>query len=189
VAGIILAILAPPLGLIFAIIGLVKSGARNGAGKALSIVAMVIALVLIAATIAGIVAFSNSTVADPGCRSAESSAMSVNNTMNNDDKAISADSNNPAAEKADLSKFAADSQSFITQLNAAQAQAQHQSVKSAIGKMSTDLRAMLSAMKAVENGNTNQVNAFTAAADKVDSDGTAIDQICAPFGGSNSAGG
>jgi hypothetical protein len=75
VAGVILAIFAPLLGLIFSIIGLAKSGARAGAGKVLSIVGIILSVVVgVGATIVVVTLVNHvasSTAADPGCISAE----------------------------------------------------------------------------------------------------------------------
>jgi len=188
VAGIVLAFLLAPLGLIFAIIGLVKSGARDGAGKVLSIVAIVFSLIVGGLGTVGVVAISNSTVADPGCRAAENGARAMTSTMKADDQALSKDGNNPAAEKTDLKKFGDHLQTFLTQLNAAKAEAKHQSVKDKIGQATGDLSGMLTAMQAVEKGDTGQANKVDFYANKLDSDGTAIDQICVPFGSVSSSG-
>jgi hypothetical protein len=188
VAGIILAVLVAPLGLIFAIVGLVKSGARGGAGKVLSIVAIVVSLIVGGSVTAGIVALNNSTAADPGCIAAESSAQTMDSTMNADDNAISRDANNPAAEKTDLKKFGDHLQTFIAQLNAAEAEAEHQSVKDKIGQLSGDLSGMLTALQAIEKGDTSQVSKVDSYANLLNSDGTAIDQLCVPFGGDDSSG-
>src|SRR5215472_4253857 len=92
VAGIILAIFVPLLGLIFSIIGLVKSGARAGAGKALSIVGIVLSLVVgIGGTVAIVTLanhVANSTAADPGCISAENDARQMATTITADGAAI-----------------------------------------------------------------------------------------------------
>lgn len=188
VAGIILAVLLAPLGLIFAIVGLVKSGARGGDGKVLSIVAIVVSLIVGVGATAGIVAIGNSTAADPGCIAAESSARGLDSTLNADDAAISKDQSNAAAEKTDLKKFGNHLQTFIAQLNAAKAEAQHQSVKDKIGQMSGDLSGMLTGLQAIEKGNTSQASKTDSYASKLGSDGTAIDQICAPFGSAGSSG-
>jgi hypothetical protein len=188
VAGIILAVLLAPLGLILAIVGLVKSGARDGAGKVLSIVAIVVSLIVGGAITAGIVAIRNSTVVDPGCIAAESSARGMDSTMNADNNAISKDENNPAAEKTDLKKFGDHLQTFIAQLNAAEAEAEHQSVKDKIGQLSGDLSGMLTALQAIEKGDTSQVSKVDSYANLLNSDGTAIDQLCVPFGGDDSSG-
>jgi hypothetical protein len=188
IAGIILAVLLWPLGLVFAIIGLVKSRARAGAGKALSIVAIVVAVVVGAASISIVVILRNSTLADPGCRSAESSFRGFLPTVAADDSAISKDVHNPTAEKADIRKFSADIQTIVTELNAASAMSTHQSVKDKINKMSSDMSGMVTAIKAVENGNASQASAIESYASKLQPDGAAIDQICVPFGGINSSG-
>jgi hypothetical protein len=66
VAGIVLGILIWPLGLLFSIIGLVKSKARAGSGKVLSIVGIVVSLAG-AATFTGFaVEVSHLLTEDPG---------------------------------------------------------------------------------------------------------------------------
>ena len=189
VAAIILAILLWPLGLIFSIIGLVKSRSRAGAGKVLSIVALVVSIIVGALSITGAVLISKSTAADPGCISAELEAHQVVSKMQSDTQAMTRDKNNSTAEKADLAKFTGDLQSFVTQLNAAKAEAVHQSVKDRIGKMSSDLNGMATAMRALERGDLSQVNAGNTYANRLGGDGDAIDQVCMPFGGSNSSSG
>jgi hypothetical protein len=181
IAGIILAILVWPLGLVFAIIGLVKSGARAGAGKVLSIVSIAVAVVVGAASIAIVANIANSTGADPGCRSAENAFASMMNKISSDDSAMSADANNPTKEKADIKGFTTDVQTLVTKLNAADAQATHQSVKNAVGKASSDMSTMLSALQAVENGNTNQLSVLENKANAMSGDGTAIDNICSSY--------
>jgi hypothetical protein len=187
VAGIILAVLFAPLGLIFAIIGLVKSGARDGAGKVLSIIAIVVSLIVAGSITAGTVAIGNSTVADPGCIAAESSSRAAASTMDADDQAISRDQNNPTAEKADIKKFIGHIQAFIAQLNAAKAEATHQSVKDKIGQMSGDLTGLLAGVQAIEKGDLSQASAVDTYGSKLASDGTAIDQLCVPFAGDDSS--
>jgi hypothetical protein len=181
IAGIILAILLWPLGLVFAIIGLVKSRARAGAGKVLSIVAIVVAAVVGAATISFVAIVGNSTAADPGCISAENAFQSMTNKISSDDSAMSADANNRAKEKADIKGFITDVQTLVTKLNAAEAEATHQSVRSTVGKASSDMSTMLSALQAVENGNTSQSSVLDNKASSMNGDGTAIDNICSSF--------
>jgi vacuolar-type H+-ATPase subunit H len=181
IAGIILAILLWPLGLIFAIIGLVKSRARAGAGKVLSIVAIVVGVVVGAVSISLVAIAGNSTAADPGCISAENSFQSMMNKISSDDSAMSADANNPAKERADIKGFTTDAQTLVAKLNAAEAEATHQSVKSAVGKASSDMSAMLSALQAVENGHTSQISVLDNKANSLSGDGTAIDNICSSF--------
>jgi hypothetical protein len=178
VAGIVLAILVWPLGLIFSIIGLVKSKARYGAGKVLSIVGIVISLIVGATIIAFVAVAANSPAADPGCISAESDFNAMLSTFNADDNALSRDVKNKTAERADIRKFITDTQTLHSELAAAQAEARHQSVAAKIGAMNSDLATVSSGLQAVERGNANQVNQMTAAANKLQSDGTAVDSLC-----------
>ena len=184
VAGVCLSIL-PLLGLIFSIIGLVKSGARGGAGKVLSIIGIVLSLVFAGVGFAISSSISGSTAADPGCIAAESNSRALMSKMTADDNSITKDTNNQTAEKADLAKLDRDLQAFETDLNSAAAKATHPSVKAKVGKMSSDLNGMLTALKAVENGNLSQASAVDSYGSKLGADGDAIDQICAPFGSSS----
>src|SRR5215467_1451120 len=130
IAGIILAIFVPLLGLIFSIIGLVKSGARAGAGKALSIVGIVLSLVVGAGAAIAVALVANSvvhsTAADPGCITAEHDATQMGSTINADGTALTQDEHNASAFQSDLQKFQSDMQSLQGQLSSALAKAQHQ---------------------------------------------------------------
>jgi hypothetical protein len=178
VAGIVLAVLVWPLGLIFSIIGLVKSKARYGAGKALSIVGIVVSLVVGAAVIGLVVVAANSTAADPACISAESDFSSMLSTFNADDNAMSRDASNTTAERADIRHFITNTQTLHSELSTAQAEAQHQSVAAKIGTMNSDLAAVTSGLQAVLRGNSSQISQLDTAAGKLQGDGTAVDSLC-----------
>jgi PHD/YefM family antitoxin component YafN of YafNO toxin-antitoxin module len=182
VAGLILAIFVPLLGLIFSIIGLVTSRARAGAGKALSIVGIVLSVVVGAgATIVVVELASNvvhSTAADPGCISAENDARQMGTTINADGTAITRDENNPSAVLTDLRKFQTDMQTLQGHLSSAQAQAQHQSVRAQIAALTSDIKTLNSSLQAVENGDTSQVSQLSTAATKLQTDGDALDSTC-----------
>jgi septal ring factor EnvC (AmiA/AmiB activator) len=182
VAGIILAIFVPLLGLIFSIIGLAKSGARAGAGKALSIVGIVLSLVVgTAATFVAITLVNhvaNSTAADPGCISAERAATQMGKTITADGTAISRDASNPSAVQADLQKFTTDMHSLQGSLTSAQAEAKHQSVKTQIAALTSDINTLNASLQAIERGDTSQANAMIAAANKLQNDGNTLDSTC-----------
>lgn len=184
VAGIILAFLFWPLGLTLAIVGLAKSGARAGAGRVLSIVAIVVAALVGAASVsvAAVVAIDKPTVADPGCVSAESAFRAMHSTLSSDDAAIARDQNNRAAAIADINRLAADDQTLVTQLNAAKAEAAAQSVKNKIGTMSSDLSGMLAAIKGAENGGASQLSMLDTYQSRIKGDGSAIDEACSVWG-------
>jgi hypothetical protein len=174
----VLAILIWPLGLIFSIVGLVKSKARAGAGRVLSIVGIVLALLVGAASVGLVVVAAKSPAADPGCISAERAAHSLTGQITADDKAISRDSGNASAQRADIQRFINDMQTLQSELNAAQAESQHASVRAKIGVMSADLGIVVSDLKAVEGGDTSKVAQLDAAAGRLQADGSAIDSIC-----------
>jgi hypothetical protein len=183
-AGIILAILFWPLGLIFAVVGLSKSHERAGDGRGVSIVAIVLSVVVGAASIsaAAFAAIDKPTVTDPGCVAAESASREMHSTLSSDDQAIARDANNRAAGIADVNRLASDDQAFVTQLNAAQAEATNQSVRDKIGKMSSDLSGMLAAIKAAENGDSSQLDKVGSYGSRLQGDGQAVDQVCSLLG-------
>jgi len=178
VAGIVLAILIWPLGLVFSIIGLAKSKARAGVGRALSIVGIVISLIIGAASIGLVVVAARSPAADPGCLAAENDARALTGKITADDNAISRDQGNASAEKADINRFITDMQTLQSELNAAKAEAHHQSVQAKIGAMSTDLGIVVSDLQAIQRGDTSKVSQLDAAAGRLQGDGSAIDSIC-----------
>lgn len=181
VAGIVLAILIWPLGLIFSILGLVKSKARAGAGRVLSIIGIIVALLVGAGSIGVVVVAARSPAADPGCLSAESDARALTGTITADDNAINRDQGNASAEKTDINRFITDMQTLQSQLNAARAEAHHQSVQAKIGAMSADLGIVVSDLQAVQRGDTSKVSQLDAAAGRLQGDGSAIDSICSTF--------
>jgi hypothetical protein len=182
VAGIILAIPASLLGLIFSIIGLAKSNARAGAGKTLSIVGIVLSLV--AGTAATVVvvrvvtSVAHSTAADPGCISAELDATRMDSTLSADDSAIIRDETNPSAVLADLHKFQTDMQSLEGQLASAERLAQHQVVRTRIAALNSDISSLNASLQAIENGDTSQASQIETIAIKLETDGRALDTTC-----------
>ena len=177
IAGFVLCFL-PLLGIIFSILGLSKSGKVGGKGRGLSIAGLVLSIAFIGGYAAIGVAVSKSTALDPGCTSAESSFNSIKDKVQADTNKLSGDSGDQTALQADLSAFTSDVQTMKTDLDNALAQAQHQSVKDKIQAMDTDVTTVLSGLKAIQNGDTSQLNAFEAAAGRLESDGNAIDNIC-----------
>jgi len=179
IAGIILAVFAPILGLIFSIIGLVKSGARAGAGKGLSIAGIVLSVVVgVGGTIVVVNALAHSTAADPGCIRAEGAARQMNSTISADGAAISRDAGNPSALRTDLQKFQTDMQSLQSQLSSAQGQARHQVVTTRIGTLNSDISTLSADLQALENGDVSQASQMDALATKLQHDGDALDSTC-----------
>lgn len=173
VAGVCLCVI-PLLGLIFSIIGVVKSKARGGAGKTLGIVGIVLSILFAVGYGVASASIGGSTAADPGCISAEASSRQLVNQMQSD--------------SGNMTKMQSDMQSLESGLQHAQSIAVHQSVKDAIGKMASDLTGMTNALNAMQKGDTSQGSAVENYAKKLGPDGDTIDRICTPFGGSSSSG-
>ncbi|HEY7325746.1 MAG TPA: DUF4190 domain-containing protein [Streptosporangiaceae bacterium] len=179
VAGVILGIFVPLLGLIFSIIGLVQSKARAGAGKTLSIVGIVLSIVVgVGATIAVVNSVVHSTAADPGCISAEKDGRQMDGVGSADAAAMNRDVGSPAALRADLQKFQTDYQSLQRQLFSAEGQAQHQSVKAQIRALSADITAFNSTLQATENGDVSQASQMSTVLTQMQKDASALDSTC-----------
>jgi hypothetical protein len=182
ISGIILAIFFPILGLIFSIIGLTKSKARAGAGKTLSIVGIVVSLLVgSGATVLAVAIVSRLSAEDPGCITAESDLLHMDNRLIADKAALSRDQNNPSAEQTDKQHILTDMQSLQRQLTTAVPQAKHQSVKAELLAMISDINTYTSSWQAAENGDTSQINKMTNAAYNLESDGHALDTTCSSF--------
>jgi hypothetical protein len=178
IAGIILAIFAPLLGLIFSIIGLNKSKARAGAGRALSIAGIIVSVIVMAGGGALVAVLANSTAADPGCVSAESASRQMQSTLSADAAAMNRDQNSSSALQADLQHFLNDMQALQGRMTAADAQAQHQSVKAQISAVISDMGTFDSSLQGIAQGNTSLVSQMQTSGNKLQSDGNALDSTC-----------
>jgi hypothetical protein len=155
ITGVVLAFVIFPLGLLFSIIGLVKSKARAGSGKILSIVG--IALSLVAAVPFGIfVVQVFGSTADPGCV-AQSETLTMDNTFSAEENAAIQDEGTPA-ERADAQHILGHAQTLRSELNVAAAKAQKQSVRAEIGMMVSDVGTMMTGARAVLHGDDDQIN-------------------------------
>lgn len=177
IAGFVLSLL-PLLGLIFSILGLNRAGKIGGKGRGLAIAGIVLSVAIGAGYTALIVKVGNSTALDPGCTSAESSFRSMLGELQNDESKINADTGDSTALQADLSAFTADMQVVKSSLDSSLAKAKHQSVKDKIQAMDTDMGTVLSGLAALQKGDSSQVDAFTAAANRLEADGNAVDSVC-----------
>ncbi len=185
VAGIVLGILIWPLGLLFSIIGLVKSKARAGSGKVLSIVGIVVSLVGAATSIPFAVTVFRSMAADPGCV-IENEFDAMTNKFEADGSAMIHYEGDSSPERAAVQHFIGDAQALRSELNVAAAEAQHQPVRAKIGIMTSDLDVMTSRLQAVLHGDASQISqfsqigqvfiAFTALTDEV----TSLISLCPP---------
>jgi hypothetical protein len=159
VAGLVFGILPTPLfGLIFSIIGLVKSKAAGGVGRTMAIIGLVLSLLWAGGATAIIVAVAPhvAKATDPGCIAAESASTDISSKIN-------ADAGNPTALKADL-------QNAVTTLNNAAAKAKNAQARQAITAMANDFQQLLSAM---DTGNLPPD--FDS---RITADGAAVDTAC-----------
>jgi hypothetical protein len=162
IAGLILAFFISPLGLIFSIVGLVKSKSA-GKGKVPAIIGLIVSLISIAVGIAVFVLIGSKVVKaiDPGCTSATSTVTTYSNKM-------TADASNPDALKTDF-KEATD------QLNADAAKAGNADAKNAISALAGDYQQLYTA---VSTGTAPSADLQT----KLTTDAQAVDTACGHIG-------
>jgi hypothetical protein len=164
VAGFIFGLISfVPLGLIFSIIGLVKSKAA-GKGKVLSIFGIVLSILWTVGYIAIIGAAASkvndvmSKATDPGCLSAEANLPTLTDKLN-------ADTNDETALKADL-------QAIVTELKSDADKSRNADTKKALSTAATDFQQIIDAFSA---GTTPSADLLT----KAENDGNAADTACA----------
>lgn len=177
VAGLILFFTAV-LGLIFSIIGLVKSGKIGGKGRALAIAGLVLSILAGIGWGVVVVKAANSTVLDPGCNSMRNSFNSLISKLQTDVTKMSTDGSDQTAMQADVASFTADIQTMKTDLDDALAKAQHQTVKDKLQATDDDVTTVLTGLKAAESGDVSQLSATEAAANRLKTDGDAVDSVC-----------
>jgi Tfp pilus assembly protein PilX len=180
IAGFVLCFL-PLLGIIFSVLGLVKSGKVGGKGRGLAIAGLVLSVLFIggyAAIGLAVNKVANSPAADPACTTAEGYFNSVDSKLTADSSKLTSDSGNSAALQADLSAYTADLRNIKNSLDSALAKAQHQSVKDKIQAADTDVATVLAGIQAAQNGDMSKLAAAEDAANRLGTDGSAIDNIC-----------
>ncbi|HZU56925.1 MAG TPA: hypothetical protein VFA06_13720 [Actinocrinis sp.] len=177
IAGIILCFL-PLFGLIFSILGLVRSGKIGGKGRGLAIAGLVLSLVFVGGYAAIGVALSKSTQLDPGCTSAESSFRSMQSKLTADGNKLTSDGGNQATLQSDLVLLNTDLTNMKSALDNALGQAKKQEVKDKLQALDTDLTTMLNGLKALQSGDTGQLDAFQTAANRIGPEADAVDSIC-----------
>jgi hypothetical protein len=177
IAGLILCFL-PLFGLIFSILGLVRSGKIGGKGRGLAIAGLVLSLVFAGGYTAIGVALSKSTQLDPGCTSAESSFRSMQSKLTADGNKLTTDGGNQATLQSDLTLLSTDLTNMKSALDSALSQAKKQEVKDKLQALDGDLTTMLNGLKAIQTGDTSQLNSFEAAANRIGPEADAVDSIC-----------
>ncbi len=162
------------LGLIFSILGLNRAPRAGGKGRGLAITGLILSVAFLAGYIAIGVAVGNSTALDPGCRSAEDSFNSQLSKLETDEGQLEGNDSDTTA----MNTFITDVQNLKTALDNAEGQAQHDSVKQKIKAMDDDMTTVLTGLQAIQKGDTSQLDAFEAAAGRLETDGNAVDDIC-----------
>ena len=177
VTGIVLGLLIWPLGLLFSVIGLVKSKARAGSGKVLSIVGIVISLAGAAAFIFTVVQVSRLRAGDPGCIAAENESTAMMDPFSADISAI-IQYEGTAAERAAVQRFIGHAQALRSELTVAAAKAQRQPVQVKIVIMTGDLDTMTSGLQAVLRGDTSQIDPVIVASTALTTETTSLLSLC-----------
>lgn len=147
----------PVVGLVLAIVGMVKTGAGKAKGRGLAIAALVLAIIF--TVIYGIVAVavaSKTSALDPGCTGGKHAIVDGS-------QKIETDKASPDAVKADL-------QNLIDQLNTAVAASKRSDVKAAMQAMSGDYSTLL---QGATSGNLDP-NIMS----KIATDAQQVDHLC-----------
>lgn len=155
IAGLILAFLVAPIGLILSLVGLIQAGRQGQKGKGLAVIGIVVSLVLMigAGTAMYLVAGKVSTLADPGCTTGKAAVL------DNADKV----SNQSTAKEA--------LQATVDGLASAQARAKHSNVREAMKALADDYRQLVTAL---DTGTAPP----PGLQDKIDADAAVVDKLC-----------
>jgi predicted lipid-binding transport protein (Tim44 family) len=154
IAGLILAFLIPPIGLILSIIGLVKSGRAGRRGVAVAGLVIGLVLTLAVGGIAYVVATKVSSALDPGCGTAQS-AVTDN-----------------ATKIASAATFKDAAQATIDGLTAAESKATHDDVRNAIKALKDDYTQLVAAATAGDLAKVTELQP------KLTTDANAFDALC-----------
>jgi hypothetical protein len=160
IAGLVLAFVLFPIGLILSIIAFVTTGPGKKKGRGLAVAGIVVSLLITGGVVGAVYLVKDkvqniATIADPGC------------TQGKD--VILADGDLGGAG-ADIAVVKTKAQSLITGLDKAAAAAKHDDVRAAMTALSTDYKDLL---KAADSGQLPPN--FEA---KVTADGNKIDELC-----------
>lgn len=174
----------PVLGLILSIIGRARANSLGGAGKVAGNVGIVLSLLFTGGAGFAVYKIGNSTAADPACISAEADTVKLTSTLNADAQALQdAESSGDSAKLQSAGqKFISDMRNLQQQLEAAQAKATHDNVRQAIQTFDTDLGTFLTGLQKVLSGDSSGGTAVTQTADKLQTDGDAVDNLCGNVG-------
>lgn len=177
IAGLIL-FFTVVLGLIFSILGLVKSGKIGGKGRGLAVAGLILSILAGVGWGVLIAAAANSTQLDPGCRTAENSFRSMQSKLLADGTKLQTDGGNQATLQSDLTLLSTDLTNMKSALDNALSQAKKQEVKDKLQALDGDLTTMLNGLKAIQQGDTSQLDSFQTAAGRIGPEADAVDSIC-----------
>ena len=175
-AGAILCFL-PILGLIFSIIGLVRSKALAGAGRTAATVGIVLSVLFAGGYSFAIYKISNSTAADPACISAESQVNAMESKLTADESQMKADQNT-SAEAGDFTNAANDLQTIKTSIDGDIGKATHANVKAALQTFDNDLGEMITDFNEIAAGNSAGVTDLDSRISQMSTDGDNLDNLC-----------
>ena len=164
IAGLILAFLFFPLGLVFSVIGLVVTGKDGKRGRGLAVAGLVISLAIGAGSVVVIAKLAKNitTIADPGCTHGKQVLL---------DNGDLGDGTDPTVLKAKL-------RTVITGLDAAAADAKHDNVRTAMKTLADDYRQLQTALNSGSTPPSDLESRATA-------DGNRIDELCTIGGAQN----
>jgi hypothetical protein len=178
-AGLILAILVWPVGLILSVIALFRASRRGGAGWTAGVWGVLISVVLAVGTLA-ILTKSPAAVSDPGCAPARSAMSSVSSVLNADMGNLGFGVPTDGGQM-ELTQFINALQPLQNDLDHAGALATHQSVEDAIQHADVDAKAFILVLQARLSGDDNNANALQLAQGSGDlgADAAYINHVCA----------
>jgi hypothetical protein len=170
----------PLVGLVLSIIGFVRSKALGGAGRTVGMVGIVLSLIFTGGGGFLVYKLANSTLADPGCVTAETGVRNLLSTLEADNQALSTaeQSGDPAQLTTAEQKYITDMGSFKSIMDHSESISTHANVKAAISKIDSDLATFISQFQQLTSGSTSDTTALETSAQNLQTDGSALDGLC-----------
>jgi hypothetical protein len=149
-AGLILAILVWPIGLVLSVIALFKASKRGGAGWTAGIWGVLISLVLASVTVF-LVSSSNSHGSDPGCRIINPNAPDLDGAIQNDESQLAANVGTPSVELSLANQLDEDLQSANSNLDQAAEATTNKTLLNMIDVAGVDLTQVTTQLQSTES--------------------------------------